>query len=307
VYPGGNDIWAVSSTVSFNAIQRLQNNTWDVWSGSPLEGDARSISGTSATDVWIPGSNMVHYDGVEWTDVPFNGVGARVVWAYSETDAWAGAQDEFHHWDGSTWQLHTNLNASGEIDHMWGSGPNDIWATRDVISGNQAGFLYHYDGNAWTAYNFIEPLNGSVYRSLWGLSNDQIWLGAFNGVYHIFDGFGWYKPDNNESIEAIWGADLQEVWKVGSTIDRWNPMTEEFDLEDNPDGSLWDIWGASADNIWAVGEDHLIMRYDGNAWAEYNGPIVEEMRWVDESMYSVWGTTEGFFAAGDNGLILQRP
>ncbi|HVH97289.1 MAG TPA: hypothetical protein VM869_01200, partial [Enhygromyxa sp.] len=312
-FSGGEDAWATEFSYELGGIRRLQDGYFKYWSDSPLDGDGKAIWGTSASDVWLAGTSMVHYDGNAWTRVPFDGY-PDSVWAASETDAWAGDQHKLHHWDGVSWTLHTALLDSGpmEINRIWGSAPDDIWATGIYTEGQDKGYLYHYDGVSWTKYPYLPDLSSNHYTALWGLTADYVWLGSYlSDEYWIFDGFGWVESTESTSIRNIWGTDPFNIRVVtwGPSIERYNPMLQDFEVEyyDPLGGNPRTLWGKSSTDIWALGEHHFFMRYDGNSWTVSDGPVVEEQQWRTEEIRVMWGIDGSYFAAGQSGLILQRP
>lgn len=133
------------------------------------------------------------------------------------------------------------------ISHMWGSAPNDIWATGDAEESRLG--LWHYDGVKWTCNNTPRPM---MPRGIWGTSKNNIWVGNINGTFWHFDGVKWAEyskhtlPGYAELLnQSICGDSPTNIYATG--------------FADNPDGS---------------GHKAIIQRFDGNNWNFINIPTI---------------------------------
>lgn len=73
---------------------------------------------------------------------------------------------------------------------IWGSGPNDIWATgnfhTDGCGVPRGGRIYHFDGTAWTRVTtpFDPLLLQSTARDVWGTAADDVWVATEDRLLH---------------------------------------------------------------------------------------------------------------------------
>lgn len=162
------------------------------------------VSVTSATDIWAVGETVVgdgpvqpfaeHWDGVKWSIVAtapaaepalFTAVsasGPNDVWAVGNQTQ-AGTQNTavplVEHWDGTTWRVMTDLPDVGnaELDTVFASGPNDVWAPVREAGPSSSDFL-HWDGKTWTVVPGPAPAAyGMVYAyaAMGGTGPSDIW------------------------------------------------------------------------------------------------------------------------------------
>jgi hypothetical protein len=110
--------------------------------------------GSGSSDVWAAGDDtrvgralIVHSSGSAWTDVspanPASG-GAHAIWGSGPNDIWTvgfgpaiiGPGGEttltgtIMHFDGAAWTPAV-MNSSLQLNGVWGSSPNDVWAVAD--------------------------------------------------------------------------------------------------------------------------------------------------------------------------------
>jgi hypothetical protein len=165
---GTGDVWIVGSrpggpvaplTLHWNGLtwQVVDTSEADVGPGAVL----RSVSGTSATNVWAVGSMAdgsglaIHWDGTTWApvtvappagaDASFNGLGA--VAAIATNDVWITTGQSVEHWDGAHWRSPaTPVPVAGGAT-ISAASPVDVWVSAQGLGG-----LMKWDGNAWRNY-----------------------------------------------------------------------------------------------------------------------------------------------------------
>jgi hypothetical protein len=102
--------------------------------------------GSSNKDIYVAMPNMpgglVHFDGTSWTEV----------------------------------HVSTTSNLVG-FTGIWGSGPNDVWASASYAVGGEDGFffdeIYHWNGSQWSEP--YDPGSATVGR-IWGTDSSHVWI-----------------------------------------------------------------------------------------------------------------------------------
>ena len=99
-----------------------------------------------------------------WGDSPTSlfGVGVKGGFGYN---------GRFCHYDGQSWSAQTS--ASAPIRALWGYSGKDVYAAGDL------GYLYHFDGSAWTLVPTGVRKN---FLKLWGASAAQLILAGEDGT-----------------------------------------------------------------------------------------------------------------------------
>ena len=127
----------------------------------------------------------------------------------------------------------------GFIYDIWGSSPDDVWA----VAGGGINNLWHFDGKEWS--DWAERVGPSFY-SIFGFSQDNVWMGGNDGKLYHFDGTKWSLSFRYE-VEGMRGAEI------------------------------WSIWGNSDSDIYAAGTIYMtqevmpqgfILYYNGKSWRE---------------------------------------
>jgi hypothetical protein len=148
------------------------------------------------------------------------------------------------------------------VTALWGSGPDDVWAT---AAGGSCQ-IFRWDGQRWRARSPIEgdlPCDCTL-STIWGSGPRDVWAGGCKGILIRFDGAAWRRiplgPDwETRTIRAIWGRGPTEVWAAaanGSTGDRpvvlrfdgktWTPFRSEQPLVRIAGTGEGRIWGVDA-------------------------------------------------------------
>ena len=189
--------------------------------------------------------------------------------------------------------------------HVWGTAGDDVF----VVAWNG---IRHFDGAAWT-----HMLVGSQTTGLWGSSGkDVLAVRTYDYPYLHYDGSRWEEVGSNGYyLQAIWGAEPNEVFAVGGEGEE-RPYPEcPFDCTREViyrfDGTQWQpmlwgtarplngVWGSTAEDVYAVGSEGTILHYDGLSWQPMSSGTTE-------TLLDVWGTSSrNVFAVGTNGLVLH--
>lgn len=133
------------------------------------------------------------------------------------------------------------------ILRMWGSSPNDIWATGDAEESKLG--LWHYDGDKWTCNNTSRPM---MPRGIWGTSKDNIWIGNINNTFWHYDGINWTQYSKH-------------------SLSGYSELINQSMCGDSPNN----IYATGfADNSVGSGTKAIIQHFDGKNWDFLNCPTV---------------------------------
>ena len=113
------------------------------------------------------------------------------------------------------------LNLSNNpVYRFWGNSPTNLWA---ISSGNWDKSISHFDGEKWSSYGVSGLF---VPSSIFGFSNNNIFIGSENGQIWRFDGSRWnpfvqiLKNERNDIIITnIWGEYENDFYAFGAYPD----------------------------------------------------------------------------------------
>ncbi|MDP4197895.1 MAG: hypothetical protein Q8940_22835, partial [Bacteroidota bacterium] len=147
-----------------------------------------------------------------------------------------------------TWTVDTLIMHFCSLNALWGSSPNDIWASG--LGGGPPVWLLHYDGKKWTQYLKHGGLDCEGW-SLFGFSQNDVWLGSQDGEIYHYNGIEWSKNFTYK---------LKEKYK---------------------DIYILSFYGDRPDDLYACGaifyksnvnetesQKGFILHYDGHSWSE---------------------------------------
>lgn len=208
---GTDDVWAVGQ--QFSTQGSLLTEHWDgtAWTRVPADHRANSshalvgIAGAASDDVWAVGDTTTigggpfrtlaeHWDGSAWTIVPTvnpkekNENQLTDVTALFSNEAWAVGYYQvsatsiltlIEHWDGTTWQLAANPNAT-TLDYLFGVSGDaawDVWAVGNAIDdGISQTLIEHYNGVGWTIVPSHDPYTqGNWLEGVSARASDDVW------------------------------------------------------------------------------------------------------------------------------------
>jgi len=134
------------------------------------------------------------------------------------------------------WKIDTlQLDPFEWLGPLWGSSPNDVWAT------GTAG-MWHYNGQSWKSVGHFSGLNWS---NIFGFSSTNIWAttSVAGRIYH-YDGNNWnmvgeykYPGYSLTYIEGIWGDSPNNIYAVGAV---GNPNISPKGVILHFNGTKWD-------------------------------------------------------------------
>lgn len=124
----------------------------------------------------------------------------------------AGRRD--YVWSADTLKLPRGEFAS--LAGIWGSNPNDLWATARGSSNQYR--LWHYSNDKWNNIEIGFPLLDGT--ELFGFNN-KIWLGTTFGIIAYYNGTSWTSSENLSPvgerliIQRIWGTSETDLYAFG--------------------------------------------------------------------------------------------
>lgn len=229
---------------------------WEIAKQSPPAavgvGPANSVSGTSASNVFVAGGlGVLHYDGTSWTRL--------------------------------TLPLDDPASES-RLTHVWAATPDSVF-----IVGDKRAFRTGDGGATWTnEWNGTSKRLWAVH----GNSPSHVYAVGDFGVVTRFDGQGWSKVIELDArvLVDVWVSPEGEVFAVGyNTVDgsnRREPLIFHFDGRDwrrmslpVQTGRLQGVWGTSRSNVFAVGTAG-ILHWDGFGWGDVDQEVRGNFRWI---------------------------
>lgn len=153
------------------------------------------------------------------------------------------------------WTVDTLNYPYSPLYRLWGSSPSNLWA---ISTGDWDKSISHFNGEEWDSYG-VPGLN--LPSSIYGFSEDNIFVGTLNSEIWHYDGNDWNKF-----------AELNDGKQKNIVFDN--------------------MWGLSADNFFATGafnnEDGLpnnsvIANYKSNSWSIFN---TDEIIGIVERLYT---------------------
>ena len=143
-----------------------------------------------------------------------------------------------------TWTVDT-LRASDNfqnlLEDVWGSSPNDVWAT----GWNPHQEILHYDGEKWNYINLGRIFVSPMYISrVYGFSETDVWFGGVES----------YRLPNYEYVDTAVIVHYNGIdWKRV-------PIEGRMDAGDN----IFNIWGSDPDDVWFGGYNGELYHWDGS-------------------------------------------
>ncbi|HRI48298.1 MAG TPA: hypothetical protein PK559_14420 [Ignavibacteriaceae bacterium] len=135
------------------------------------------------------------------------------------------------------WSVDTLYSPNNILREIWGATPTDIWLAGPGGITNYDG-LWHFDGTQWKPYE--KQILGLSPNCIFGLSQNNIWLGGNDGKIWHFNGTSW-----NQSFRYQTGSSYVDVVSIS---------------------------GKTENSIYAVGNSAIthgfILHYNGSNWVE---------------------------------------
>jgi len=211
----------------------------------------------------------------------------------------------------AVWTQSFDATDIGALMSVWGTSSQEAWAVGGQLD---AGVVWRFNGMGWSPLQIPDgPLLNWVHGS-----EARLWVVGNDGRILRQDGGGDFEAvDSGVTLDlwGVWAADRDQAWAVGGNV-------TDRDADPDPvilswDGSAWTrvplppmdreirsffkVWGTSAENIFVVGARGVILRYDGEEWAQTPTGTAEDF-------VSLWGTgPDDIVAVGgrQNGMVAR--
>lgn len=245
-----------------------------VWPAGPRDvyvvgGDARDGSGPTA----------LHYDGTAWQRIATGVTNNDLWWTFGFADGtvfMGGAGGTILQYKQGTV---TAMPTPGRLTSVvvfgiWGAASNDVWAVGGVPGGGGGGFVWHYDGAAWTARSDVpaDVSSGHTVFKVSGRSASDVWMVGSAGL-----GLHW----NGSSLDRLDASTDGSLLSVAGMADRYIAVGGNFDgiLYENVDGDggwksalpaggpLLNGAAASGGAAYAVGHGGAVLRRGSTGWS----------------------------------------
>jgi hypothetical protein len=299
-----------------------------------------SVGGRSATDVWAVGADtgrgplVLHYDGARW-ERRETGHHGHLWWVQAFEDGTAmmgGASGAILRYDGATF---TRMDTPGLGRHtvfgLWGSSPTNVYAVGG--SANRGGFIWHYDGTAWTEEILPQdipmrtfdvpgdddPVDVPGLFKVWGDTAGNVWVVGAAGTILRRQGEGPFEVvesglSRSTTIFTVSGNDQLVVAVGGGGNGVLVEGTAGVFAERTPElaGLIQGISVRPDGTAWASGARATMYRRQGGAWSEVDHGLFFET--MIQSLHATWvDPTGGVWAVGgsvlstdlDNGVIIH--
>ena len=310
---------AISLAPGCGAQDRTDVARWQLGVQSP-DAALMSVSGTSASDVWMVGASdasgalALHYDGSAWQREPTSGVAADLWWVHALPGgvAFMSGSDAtllVRH-PGGIERLTTPGLGAHVVFGVWAAALNDVYAVGSAHGRN--GFVWHYDGRRVDELPLPAGLplddnrDAPGFFKVWGRSPTDVWVVGDRGVVLHGDasrGFALVPSGTSERLFTVSGSTDRVVIVGGSG----NGVALEASgagplLPVTPPGAglLQGVSVSADDAIWSVGiGGNIYSRQDeGSPWQQTLAPEPVQ------SLHAAWVDPDGgVWAAGGNVLV----
>ncbi len=288
-------VWGSSSSSVFalsrcGTLIRYDGSRWRVSNGGPLGGQDQADGPYYASDIWGTSASNLFVSGHFWPPY-IEGFGG------------------IFHFHAGVWTLSERVfGDSSCVNSVWGASSSDVFA---VGNDDVVGYIFHYNGTAWSLFGTFEadsPLYDYSLSGVWGSSASNVfavgggmWYSQ-NGIVFRYNGLSW-QPMNigtTPRLLGVWGSSGSDVFVVGEagTILHYNGSAWST-MYSGTTKDLRGVCGSSASDVFAVGDGGTILHYNGNAW----NPMTSG---TTKNLNGIWGSASaGFFAVGESGTILH--
>jgi hypothetical protein len=284
--------WQVLATVNQQASQVTDSQFLGISLASPADGWA---VGTFDDKNAVAHALVEHWDGTTWAlgHAPHpSGRSAQLagVDELSPTDVWAVGDSEgdggvtsdlplIEQWNGTSWSIVAGVSlpagASGVLNAIGGSGPDDLWAVGYMLSADQSQeslLIEHFDGTQWATVPF--PSQDSVCDP--GLSD--CFLDA-TAVAASAPGDAWLagnvaQPNDTQHLLARWNG---TSWTLATAPCLEGRAKAACDPEGTNLNVLTGLTVLSPTDAWASGSEgnvndenfHIpyVLHWNGTSWS----------------------------------------
>lgn len=275
-----------------------------------------SVWGTSASDVWTVGGDpdgsgpmVLHWDGSEWRRHA-TGQSGDLWWVHGWDGGpvlMGGEGGMILRYEGGAFTRMTTPTDTPIVFGIWGSSPSDVLAVGGV--GRTSGFVWHFDGSAWSEVELPEGFDGRSLFKVWGTGPGDAWIVGTDGAAMHWDGSALALLDvpTTRTLFTVHaaGGEVAAVGGVGSGVliehgaeGAWHDLTPELTPQ------LFGVYLSETSGR-AVGINGTILRRElgagGSEW------VIEDTGLdLAETFHAVWIDPDGgVWAVG--GQVLAEP
>jgi hypothetical protein len=163
-------------------LLHYDGSAWSV--AGPFGVDTASgLWGSSASDIFGVGYEIVHYNGSIWSDMAGEPTGAYLndISGTSASNVFTvGDAGLILRYDGSSWSEMAS-GTTATLAGVWVGAPSDVF----VVGGGDdqngqplPGFILHYDGSAWSPM----PVAATALWGIWGSSGADVFAVGDSGT-----------------------------------------------------------------------------------------------------------------------------
>jgi hypothetical protein len=286
-----------------------------------------SIHGTSAADVWAVGADkgkgplVLHWDGKDWTKQETGSQG-DLWWVHAFDDGsvfLGGANSTILRWQGDKFvRMATPGLANSTVFGLWGRAADDVYAVGS--SSGRNGFMWHFDGSAWSEVALPEDVPEDAQHDIPGLF--KVWGNASGAVFAVgAHGLMLRAPADADFAVVPTGvdatlftvfADSDQVYAVGGEANGVILNVGERALDETPEASplIQGVCVGPKGEAFASGQAGTIYEREGSTWKRVDTKIETNIQslhamWIDPEG-NVWSTGGNVISGLDRGLIIRR-
>lgn len=205
--------------------------------------------------------------------------------------------------DDYIWAEYTFGEFQSQLNGVWASSENDVYAFGYIVKNGQIYGGLHFDGNKW---ELIKDAGG---YSVFGFSASDVWA-AGGGLFH-YDGIKWIPLD--ERVEgdhvvpidtvlfthgaylALWGTSSNNLYlgDEGGYIVHWDGIKAHLE-NIHVSVQIRDIWGVSPNEVYAAAGSYVdgigeLYKFDGQIWTMIKkGVVFPGEGELKEPFWTVW-------------------
>lgn len=304
------------------------------------------IAGKSPQEVYAAcqDSMVLKFNGTKWeTFQQFEGKNRFLtLWTSRDKnipDIFVGGDyGNIYHYDGKSWRK-MDSGVHSRIWCLWGTRPDNMYAAI-----NEKDRILHYDGKSWTPI-MIPKSDKCTYYSVYGFSENEVYLGGDMGTLVRFDGKEWKIIQNTgfknaDFIKAISGSSPEDIYLCSyfGRILHWNGKVAKVVTAQQKQKCFYGVCSVDRECVFAVGDDGVINQFNGKDWKRLtygnpkqmvkkdppgkdfpsidngNSPVIHysEGKWAPMKdiksidLVGVWGTSDSnIFTVGNAGAIFH--
>ncbi len=231
---------------------------------NPTPNQYSAIWGSGASEAFVGGDALLHYDGARWSRLTSPPGFQRVwaIWGSPDGDVWAvGDLGYVARWLGASWTVPPVPAPTATLRSVWSFGSSD------AIAVGFSGQILRYDGANWPAATTLPASSYQLY-SIWAAGPSAVFAVGLDsttnaGVSYQYNGSTWSE------VTGCSGATLPQLLAV---------------------------WGTSASDVEATGFGGAFRSFNATCWAT---PTAQPA--TSAALFGTWKTGSKVFAAGTPG------